>query len=344
MKKFSIIVLAMMGFAGGYAQETETDYVPMVREGVKWVYYTRSDPNRYHKLTRTEYYFEGNGQVNINRKKCWRKFSEDGGWLPTEPELVAYAEEHNKRVYVSFTDDQAKRMRVPYFLQFINNLNGYYDGKYYGTGRQCATDEVVVYDFNDYAAHLKNAPRMFDPATNMVKPFYGVYAQDVVTINGKRLKRYEIGLGNGFDVSQGMAETVISKMSLREFAASTITWPAYVIEGYGAMFNISVNDTYAFFLAPSAGSLGRYYETYFSHIEENGEIVYKSENYDRIQNEIKAWGPNGDGTGNENVAVEDLPVDTPADGSGPLYDLQGRVVTNPAPGIYVRNGQKVVVE
>jgi len=41
-------------------------------------------------------------------------------------------------------------------------------------------------------------------------------------------------------------------------------------------------------------------------------------------------------------SIGQLSIDAPAT-DGPIYNLQGQRVVNPAPGIYIQNGKKVVV-
>ena len=79
---------------------------------------------------------------------------------------------------------------------------------------------------------------------------------------------------------------------------------------------------------------------YFSQIEENGEIVYKGEKYDWIQQQLKLYGNGGD------TGVGDVPVSGTEDvGDAPYYDMHGHAVAAPTqPGIYIHNGQKVVVK
>ena len=77
----------------------------------------------------------------------------------------------------------------------------------------------------------------------------------------------------------------------------------------------------------------------FGHYEEDGVIVYKNKFFDFIQDRI--YVPNSD----EPSGVGEVPVDDGGAVDGRTYDMQGRVVSDPsAPGIYVRDGQKVLVK
>ena len=76
----------------------------------------------------------------------------------------------------------------------------------------------------------------------------------------------------------------------------------------------------------------------FSHLIEDGEIVYKGENYDYlIENDyIKNM--------NQSSGVEDIEEVRLTD-DGIYYDMQGRRVAAPTqPGIYIHNGNKVVIK
>ena len=73
-----------------------------------------------------------------------------------------------------------------------------------------------------------------------------------------------------------------------------------------------------------------------SHVIEDGEIVFKGERYDYIQQFLDEDPEDG-------VGVDDVPV-RQAVVDGVTYDLQGRrVADTDAPGIYIRDGRKVAV-
>ena len=359
MKKFSIIVLAMMGFAGGYAQETETDYVPMVREGVKWVYYFINGQSR----ATCHITYELSGEVEMNGKtyaKCWRTFGENGGIFETEPTVVAYLREEDKKVYAIYEDTfvgQTRNYHAGYHeyqaneqgvlqIQGISwsmekSINGYAYPEY--------NDEYLIYDFNDvedfydrYPAVTYNCGALYPDYPNTVISYMirkKATPSGTVLVNGRNLPKYNISTYIEESARAGQRNAAVVDPSARV---------PMLVEGYGE-FNLFLGNpdlrsaiacAYKSFISPDAvlrhvdtryngsGNFG------FCHIEDNSTKVITSTNCEYIDRII----------GDAEVAVEDLPVDTPADGSGPLYDLQGRVVANPAPGIYVRNGQKVVVE
>ncbi len=80
----------------------------------------------------------------------------------------------------------------------------------------------------------------------------------------------------------------------------------------------------------------------FSHLIVNGKITFKGDAYDFIH-EHEIYAP--EGGGDVPSGVSELPVDGGAAAGGRTYDLQGRAVNDPlSPGIYIRDGQKLLVE
>ncbi len=86
------------------------------------------------------------------------------------------------------------------------------------------------------------------------------------------------------------------------------------------------------------GIYGRQMLYVLSHVIEDGEIIFKGEMYDYIHSS-KIYDPDAD---EDKVGVTDLPAPEPADGT--TYDMQGRRVTAPqSPGLYIRDGHKILV-
>ena len=312
MKKFSIIVLAMMGFAGGYAQETETDYVPIVQEGRKWVYYqfepNRSPGNRVETLPNDIYL------------PITYEFSGD-----TLVDYTMYKKLYMDRTYI--LNHEIKREKIMVGLayetqQCVYARSSYYEIPLVGILRRGALSKQNL-EYMIYGNIIPNGgidlQLFFDdvPLTKFIREkLFTFTGTDYIEINGTQRIRYKTSEPYlNFIEGIGYVQTNFN-------TGSTATHKSSYLWNF---FNLQVVSNNA---------------TILSHVIEDGEVVFKGELYNEIQ--LNAYDP--DKPVGENVAVEDLPVDTPADGSGPLYDLQGRVVTNPAPGIYVRNGQKVVVE
>ena len=85
------------------------------------------------------------------------------------------------------------------------------------------------------------------------------------------------------------------------------------------------------------GIYGRTMSSVLSHVIEDGEIIFKGEMYDYIHSS-KIYDPDAD---EDKVGVTDLPA---SPGDGITYDMQGRRATDPdAPGIYIRDGHKILV-
>ena len=340
MKNSIILLAVLLGAEAATAQDS--DYLPIAREGVKWVYYAQDLSTRtMYPIT---YYFDGEIGNEIDgkyiRKKCWRVcgWDDQSSGVTPEPELIALVSESDRRVFVRLLNKFSGDMSLISWSIGQHNINGYYTTEFrHPEERACGPNEVVVYDFNDYARHLYKAPRAYNAETQTIEGYWGVFKQDEVTINGRSLKRYEIGRGPSKEFGKDIDDTAVNPWSPQTY----INQKAYVIEGYGAVFSSSNMNSASFFLLPVLMD----YNTcnlFFSHIEEDGKIVYKGEEYDMIQQQLLLYGYNPD---RGDTDVSEIPVTEVDGGDAPYYDMQGHAVAAPSqPGIYIHNGQKVVVK
>ena len=111
-----------------------------------------------------------------------------------------------------------------------------------------------------------------------------------------------------------------------------------IIEGIGYVVSDDYDSTGAWvqnFVDLSLTRRGRA----FSHVIEDGEIFFKSNVYDKIHKE-NIYDPDAV---DPEVGVDDLPAPA-SPGDGVTYDMQGRRVNAPAsPGLYIRDGHKILV-
>ena len=162
MKKLIFIMLALLGMAQAVSQEYE--YVPFVREGVKWVYYWfdyRDYPGYPIPDGTVLYTLELKGDTIINGKTYKAMHCYSGDAINEENDTVpAYLREEDKVVYGIFSD--------------------------LGSGK-----EYTIYDFNDPATFLRNNAPNYALMEEDENPYKFV---DTITVNGHRVKRHAFHL------------------------------------------------------------------------------------------------------------------------------------------------------
>ena len=176
MKKYlMILMLAILGITQMAAQEYE--YVPFVREGVKWV----CDAPYYFDYSGTvlhDYYtLEINGDTVIDGKtyKAMHKFSGDAINLESDTILI-YLREEGKVIYGIVPDGKI--------------YNGFPIGMGYDSvmvSKMNKGEEFVLYDFNAPDTFIKNS-------------FHCDMETDVITIAGKKKNRYIIDTRHGHNM------------------------------------------------------------------------------------------------------------------------------------------------
>ena len=244
MKKTLLIsMLALLGMTQTVAQDYE--YVPFVREGVKWVYYIRTidfeggaydqaDSGNgvvYHTLE-----LKGDTVIGGKSYKAMHMYSGDA--IDTENDTVpVYLREEDKIVYGIVPEGSKLYSECP-VGNLYTTLSGYSNimDSYHG-------QEFVLYDFRDFDA----------------------YINDLIT----GLEWYDIN-----KIVTGTDSVIVGDhMALRHTLGESMEF----IEGIGA-----VNDFCGYPLHPmlSTYSTGMVYDvTLLSHVEEDGEIIYKTKFY-----------------------------------------------------------------
>ena len=349
MKKF-LTIFVLAAFCCSFMIAMAHEYVPMVREGVKWVYVTKPglrnpvdyNPVKSYDYTTVTYEFIGDTTINdVVFKKCWRTVNTpyNNYYYDDTPQVVAYLYEADKQVWAIFPTSFSNNMRglmgyVPYVKEDYDNLQA----KDPHLANLLIRNQLrLLYDFNDVDAFLKNIPRKYYPKMDQADPYFTVTESDVVETERSKHIRYHLNaVRPGRTRSYAYEDTKHMAWSFND---------AYIVESYG--FIPPYSDQYivcesSSFLAPCGEYIRNdgaqytpFFNTYFSHVEENGKIVFKGPMYNYAQLLLKG---NPDG-------IEELKATGDA-GESRLYDLQGRPVTSdtPNPGIYVKQGKKVVVE
>ena len=258
-KTFLISVLALLGMTQAVAQEYE--YVPFVREGVKWVYYyINTVKEQIPDLAKGKYYItlEIKGKCEIGGKEYMAMHKYRGKTLNTENDTIPiYLREEDKVVYGIIPEGK-----------FYNDCpigSSYMDFEIYNG------QEFILYDFRDPVSYLDG---MINKYGDMLPKAYEPAYEDYVDLGGIMAKRY-VGMMYG---------------GAHEFS---------YIEGVGYDTQFDGYTLYMF----GGHALGM--ETtifHFSHMEQDGNVIYKGYHYDPNMYE----GMLGDTDGDYNVNIDDV--------------------------------------
>ncbi len=131
---FFILMLAVLGMTQVVAQEYE--YVPFVREGVKWKYVVSHYDEISEKYTHQYFYLEFKGDTILNGKtyKMMHKYSTVNP-NPENDTIPVFMREENKIVYAI----------TPQGSVYPDCLVGLY----YGSPDNLGGEEFILYDFNN---------------------------------------------------------------------------------------------------------------------------------------------------------------------------------------------------
>ena len=181
MKKTILItILALLGITQAVAQEYE--YVPFVREGVKWVYYINypewSNPNPNFNVGLNYRTLEIKGDVVINGKtyKAMHKYSGDA-IDPHIDTIPIYLREEDNVVYGIIPDGKMYYDCPIKISWLIDEYNG---------------EEFVLYDFNDQESFWDGILNIdFDDC-------YEFISTQFITLGSHRAKQY-VNKYNGTD-------------------------------------------------------------------------------------------------------------------------------------------------
>lgn len=285
-KKLITLLLALLGITQMVAQEYE--YVPLVREGVKWVYYyVNSDeiypPDPNLSIGTVYFTLELKGDTVIDGKtyKAMHKYYGDN--INNENDTVPiYLREENKIVYgiVPSGKIYADCPISCFGNETINSkiLNG---------------QEFILYDFNDPVAFCQTYSDIYqyyeaiyeEEGDRFFNPFK---FSDMVTINGHQAKRYVFNIiwnccfieGIGFD---GIGDGYLLAFGYDRLMSAPVFSLSHVIENGKVIYQAAsrVNKPYLPMAREGVkwvnehvsildGDTTCYYYTYeFKHIEDN---------------------------------------------------------------------------
>ncbi|MBO4870477.1 MAG: hypothetical protein J5565_00660 [Muribaculaceae bacterium] len=308
MKKFIVFIVALLGIS--VVSSAGDNQYPIAKEGKKWVYYTvHSDGNsstpRFYPLT---YEFEGD---TVIQDATYLILWEDKT-LPVYDSyhfyIVDYTRERKQVAYVRDTFSQSVVLLHSVLARRAGSLKPL-TGKFIQTYYNDCTYGIYWFPF---------VQEHFDDA-KLTK----AQREELFTFTG--------------------TETITLENGEQRTCWKTNDPGKKLIEGIGYVTTTLIQDgpipaNFIDFDTPNALEIRK---RIFSHLIEDGQIIYKGEWYDFMQK--TAFDPDNAQRGD--TGMNDVPVVEAEDGDAPYYDMQGHGVAAPTqPGIYIHNGQKVVVK
>ena len=247
-KRILMFLLAVLGMTQLWAQES--DYIPFVREGVKWVCYFNSyycntyNPviwARYYPQGKTYFTLELKGDTVIDGKtyKKMHKYSGDGINERNDSVPVCLREE-NRIVYAIMPNPSLYYLVVYVGYGIKNDDLAYNLYKAALNGK-----EIILYDFNDPEGYYNT----------IYKGAVSYAGSDEVPVGDKMARRY--------------------RFDYMDFHPSFIEGVGF--DGYYSGYTLG----YLYL----TWRLGPSYENdgfFLSHVEENGQIIYKGINYEQV--------------------------------------------------------------
>ena len=289
MKKITFLLLGLLVFAS--ASAVEYQYSPLVKEGKKWVYFSSNDPSFY--VGQLVNITEMNGHNYIN-------YYVQGGVTTPEINLeeANSSPEFNYDVanLMAFFREEDKKVYIVYYnwVEDMDDGSIYYYEYVWGKYFDEATGESVVYDFNDVT----------DPYV-----YHNVNGEQPI-FEGMDVEVTQEQLGDYMSNFYSIGENVV------------------IAERCGVVKDPHANADMMLCPFEHRYQNGTLMFPKLAYIEEDGEIIYKGENY--------------------NAAMEYLNSSTITTVSGDcenvdsrIFDLQGRELKSvPEHGIYIQNGKK----
>ena len=245
-KTLIIIMMALLGMSQMVAQEDEYEYVPFVREGVKWICYYHNDGgyrimDRYFGPGKTYFTLELKGDTVIDGKEYKALHKYGGEEINTVDDTVLmYLREKDRVVYGIVPVGQK------YYgfneMGYGNNINNEVrDQLYSGL-------EFILLNYSDTEAYyLDNFSTSPSPQCKMINAL----EPDFISLGDKEVLRHK-------------------------FKHTQFDYEYYIIEGVG------VDGYYPGYMLDYL-RIGDFQSLYYlSHIIENGETIYKGINHDYV--------------------------------------------------------------
>lgn len=336
MKNLILVFIAMACFTSVNASEYK--YIPIVREGVQWVYNCRFFDAELNRSNYTSMTLEFKGDTTINGyeyKKLYRWFGTDATAtkdsnrditfeISSEPEIIAFC-----RDYFHETSNKTQDECITYVIyaeNYINETYGFSDGVR-DDGYKPVTEQNKVYMLYERQAYARTS----NSDLNQMNTFY---AQNTKLFKAQH-ERLNFEKADTIEVN-GTLRKVFS-VELPQDNSLGYSYKAIWIDGIGldiyGEVSMSKSGALGTFISPFGEIYARGYNLIIAnlnHVTEDGKTVYKGDTYDAKYDS----NPSG---------IDDVNVTTlPSDDS--YYNMQGQRVSEPQAGIYIHNGKKVVVK
>ena len=308
------LVLILSLFGAVICSASATEYIPLVREGVKWVYY---DYQRINYDKQGEMPEAANFPI-VYEFKC----DEEN----PDSEFMVLWEDYT---YLDYSTGEVKReikpiakacdvySELPYLPYFGHSVIAKRIGSFEPlAGRYLRSDDDgAVYEIYNFF------------------PFISLHFDRARLTTDEREKMFTF-------TEQGVVEM--------EDGSERLCWNS-TNQGFKLIYGIGFvpikprNENLNVLNFIDLCNKKKMSDRILSHVIENGEIIYKSPNYDIIQSHV--YNPE---QFNANTGVEDVdavPPTTATKSDETYYDMQGRAVKQPTEvGIYIRDGKKIFVK
>ena len=189
MRRILLLAAVLLGVTQqSIAQDYE--YIPLVREGVKWVCAYKISPKVECSFTLE---LKGDSVINGKTYKVMHKYSGEE-INPENDTIPVFLREENKIVY-GIVPDGKTYPDCPVGIE----------GETAMTEKIQNGEEFILYDFNDFPAFIKS----FESFS--YSPYSSLVITDNVTINGKKAKRYILNNGTCICAIEGIGYDGILK-------------------------------------------------------------------------------------------------------------------------------------
>ena len=247
------IVYEGFHFEGPKPSQDDYEYVPFVREGVKWVYYYDNPftPDVLDMDSYIQYYsFEMKGDVEIGGKHykqvCLTHYF-DENTKEVEDFIPVYLREEDKVVYAIHPDGQQHPECPAGIGDYIGNRT---------CQRPVSSEEFILYNFNDQIAMYDSIYEDSNAflAEEGLDPVVQYLYTDTIAVGAHNSKRHLYKFISDHNPSNTWSR-IIEGIGYDGYAG----FPLFYFENFFAGFQV---------------------DYYLSHVIEDGEIIYKGLCYD----------------------------------------------------------------
>ena len=247
-KTFVLVLLALLGMTQLVAQENY-EYVPFVREGVKWVYWYKNDftysvLNMPSSLNYWTFEMKGDTVIAGKHYKPVHLNYMDYNKEEAEQDFIpVYLREEDKVVYAIHPDGK-RHSQCPV------GIGEYVSDRY--NQRKAPDGEYIIYDFNDPMELYDSVFDQIDPEWEWQTKRVTYECTDTIALGGHHVKRHQYK--TIYSYINGGKDHIIEGVGYDGYNGMPLFYFEYLITGFQVRYGLS-------------------------HVIEDGQIVYKSESY-----------------------------------------------------------------